>query len=176
MWFKKEFSICLIEFEAWQEACSIQEGQKTIKQQKNAVLISKDMTCELYISLFGELVVMTISPQVLLKCYTSAMSMWYRDFSTMSMTFNRCSCTITSLAVLTLCTRNSRIMPCNTGMISTDGKFATYCLLLRNVEFHSEPIWYTSIIVISSKLSSGYHNRYIICEKHLSMECAEVSN
>ena len=32
MWFKRELSICLIEFEAWWQAFGVQEIRRTIKQ------------------------------------------------------------------------------------------------------------------------------------------------
>jgi len=83
---------------------------------------------------------------------------------------------MTCLLILNICKRHCCILRFKSVMILSLQKFSTYCPLLINGMIHPDPIFYTSSIVRRSHFSAPYHNRYIIWEKPMSAECAEVSN
>jgi len=124
----------------------------------------------------GELILLTISPPRFLNGYILAMSKRHIDLSIKSITFRRCSSTMTGVPVLTIWWRHCCILPFKTATILTLQQFSTYYLIPIHGEILSKPIVYASSIVRTSHYSAPYHNRYIIWEKLMSAECAEVSN
>jgi len=83
---------------------------------------------------------------------------------------------MTGVPVLTIWRRHYHILHSKAGMILTRQKFPTYCPLPICGEVHAEPIFCVSKQFGTSPLSALYHSSYIIREKRMSAECAEVSN
>jgi len=98
--------------------------------------------------------------------------MWKRhiDLPTKSITFNRCWIT------MTIWKRHSHMLPCKAATILTLQKFSTYYPLPINGEIILEPILYASTIARTSHSSAPCHHTYIIWERLMSAECAEVWN
>jgi len=83
---------------------------------------------------------------------------------------------MTGVPVLTIWWRHCCILPFKTAMILTLQQFSTYYPIPIHGKILSKPIVYASSVVRTSHYSAPYHNRYIIWEKLMSAECAEVSN
>jgi len=134
------------------------------------------MVQAMYHSQFGEWVLATISPQIFLNSFLSAMWKRHINLPTKSITLNWCSSTMTCIPVLTIWRRHCCIFPYNTCTMLTLTRFLTYYPVLTHGEILAEPILCASSIVKKSHFSTTYHNKYIILEKLMSIECAEVSN
>jgi len=97
------------------------------------------------------------------------------DVHRILITFDRGSITITGLPVLTIWKWHSHILLCKADMVLTLQMISTDYLLPIHHKILAELIIYPSRIVRTIHLSAPYHNRYIIWEKLMSTECAEVS-
>ena len=104
------------------------------------------------------------------------MSKRHIDLPTKSITFDRCSSTMTGLPVLTIWKRQSHIMPCKAGIIMLLQKFSTYYSLLMNGEILAESILHVSSNLRTSDYSAPCHHGYIMWDTLMSVECVEVSN
>ena len=126
-------------------------------------------------SQFGEWVLVTISPAIFQNGYI--LGMWKRhiDLPTKSISFYRCSSSMTGLPVLTIWMRHSHILPCMAGTILTLQKFSTNYPLPINGEKLVETIFYASSILKMSHFSALCNHRYIIWMKVMSVEFAEAS-
>jgi len=169
MQFKKEFSIRLIEFDALWDKIGIQALWKAIEQ------------CVIHFGYPKIHLVSHISEPIWRMGsgdnFTTDISEWrHIDLATKSITFDRCSSTMTIVPVLTLWRRRCHILHSKAGMIMTLQKFSTNCPLPIHYEVHGEPICHVSKQLRTSPLSTLYYSRYIITEKCMSAECAEVSN
>jgi len=129
-----------------------------------------------YQSQLGEWIAATIPLPIFLNGYILAMWTRHIDLPTMSMTFNRCSNTMTCLPVLPIWRRHCHILPFKAGTILTVREFSTYRQLPRKSEIHAKPIFYATTIVRKCHFSAPYHNRNIMWSKLMSAACAEVSN
>jgi len=118
----------------------------------------------------GEWVLVKISPLRVLKGYISPT--WKReiDLATKSIILDRCSSTMTKWR------RHYHILPSKAATTLTLQKFWTDCLPLINGEVHAEHICSVPKQFRTCPLSTLYHSRYNIWEKHMSVECADVSN
>jgi len=176
MRFREEFSIRLVEFEAWWQAISVQELRKTIEQRVIHFGYPK-MHLMSHISESirrmgsGDNFTTDISERLHIGNVKR-----HIDLPTKSITFNRCSNTMTGVPDLTIWSRHCQILPFKAGTILTLPKFSTNYQLPINGETRAEPIFYASTIVRKSHFSALYHNRYIIREKLMSAACAEASN
>jgi len=130
----------------------------------------------IYRSQFGESVPVTILPLIFLNGYISPKWKRHIDLGTKSITFDRCSSTMTRVPVLTIWRKHCHILHSKADTILTLQKLSTYCLLPINGEVHAEPIFYVCKQFRIRPLSALDHSKYIIWEKHMSGECAEVSN
>jgi hypothetical protein len=83
---------------------------------------------------------------------------------------------MTGVPVLTIWWRHYHTLHSKAGTILTWQKFLIYCPLPTCGEVHAEPIFYVSKQLRTSPLSALYHSSYIIREKPMSAECADVSN
>jgi len=142
-------------------------------------LISDIQRCILsaiYHSQLGEWILVTILPLIFLNGYISPM--WKRkiNLAPTPIESNGCSSTMTGVLVLTIWRRHCHILHSKAGTILTLQRFSKYFPLLINGEVHAEPICYVSRPFRMSPLFALYHSRYIIWEKPMSAECAEVSN
>jgi len=80
---------------------------------------------------------------------------------TNSITFDKCSITVTGVPVVTIWRSPRRILPSKAGKILTLHKFSINFLQLINSKILAEPVIYSSSIVRKSHNSALYHNRYI---------------
>jgi len=129
----------------------------------------------MYQSQSGESVPVTVSPPIFLNGYISRTWKKHIDHAAMSITFDRCSSTMTGVPVLTTWRRHRHILHSKSGTILTLDKISNNCPLLINGEVQAEPICYISKQFRASPLSALYQSRYIIWEKRMSAECADVS-
>jgi hypothetical protein len=83
---------------------------------------------------------------------------------------------MTSVPVSTIWRKQYHILYSKAGTILTLQKVSTFCLLQIHWEVHTEPIWYVFTQLRTSPISALYHSQYIVCEKCVSVECAEVSS
>jgi len=95
---------------------------------------------------------------------------------TQSITFDRCSSTITSLPALTIWETHYRIWPSKAATILAGQRFSTFSLLPINGETLAEAICYASNIVRICNFSTLCHCKYTIWDKPRSEVSAEVSN
>jgi hypothetical protein len=118
----------------------------------------------------------TISPLIFEKGYTLPKWKMHIDLATKSITYNRCLSIVTGVQDLTIWRLLWQILHSKAGMILALQKFATYYLLPINSKAHTEPIRNICKQFWSSPISAPDHSRYIIWAKHISAECAAVSN
>ena len=175
MWFKKEFSIHLIEFDAWWKAIGIQKVSKTIKQQVIHFGYPRCIFWVICQSWFCESVLLTISAPIFLNSYISAIRKRWIDLPTKPMTLDWCSSTMTGVLVLTKWRRHCHNLPIKAGMLLTQQKLWTYYPLPINEKILAQPTFYASSIVRKSHFFAQYHNRYIMWDNPRSTECTEVS-
>jgi len=109
------------------------------------------------------------------QLYNTNVKKVYRS-SNKSTTSDRCLTIMTGVPVLTIWRRHCPILHSKAGMRLTLQKISTYCPLLRYNKVHPDPICYVSKQFRMSPLVMPYCSRYIIWEKHMSAEFAEVSN
>jgi len=148
------------------------------KPLNNTLYVSDIQRCILwamYVTQFGQYVLVTISPTIFLNGYL--LPMWKRhiNLATKSITFNRCLNIMTGVPVLTIWRRHSHILHSKVGKILTLQIYSTYCLLLIDSHVHPEPICYNSKQFRRSTFSAQYHSRHIIWEKWISAVCAVAS-
>ena len=148
------------------------------KQLNSASYILQIQTCILkaiYQGRFGKWVLVTISSQIVLNSWISAIWMRHVNHLTKSNRFDICSSIMTSVLVLTILRRHCHILSFKAGMILTLQQSSNYYVLLINSKMHAEPCLYASSIVKTSHFPTLYQTRYIIWETLMFAKCAEVS-
>jgi len=119
---------------------------------------------------------MTISRPRFRKGYISVMWNRYIDLQIKPITFNRWSNKMTGVPVLTIWRRHCLILPFMIGTILTPERFSPYYQVPIISKILAEPVLYDSSILRKSHFSAQYYNSYIMWEKPMSAECAEVSS
>jgi len=149
---------------------------KSLDSTESISDIFRGILWAIYQSHFAEWVAVTVSLLVLRNGCISPKWKRYINQATKSISFDKCLGIMTGVPILTVWWRHCHILHSKAGMMLTLPKFSTYHLLPRNIEEYTEPICYISKQFKTSPLAALYHSRYIIWEKHISAECAEVSN
>jgi len=174
--FKKELSICLIEFEVWWNAIRVQEFRKTIEHRVinfgyPEMHFASHISESIRQMSSGNNSTTDISDRLHIGNVKRQINVQIK-----SITLDRCSSTMTSVPVSTIWRRHCPILLCKGGTILTGQKFSTYHMLPLNGEILAEPMFKTSRIVRKGYFSAPCHDRYIILQKPMSAACAEVSN
>jgi len=174
--FNQECSICSIEFEAWWETIGIRRSTKPFNNVWYIPDIQRCILWAIYHSQFGAWVSVSILPLIFLNGYISPTWKSHIHLATTSITFDRCSRTMTSIPVLNIWTTHCHILHSKAGTILNLQMVSIDCPLPINGEVHTEAICYISQHLRTSPLSTLYHSRYTIWEKLMSAKCAKVLN
>ena len=174
--FKKEFSIRVTEFEAWWETIDIQALQKTIKQHVIHFGYPK-MHLVSHISesirRMGSGDIFT--PDIFERLHIANVKQGYQSHNKVDYIGQmfKHNDQVTGRDYME---RHCHILHSKTSTILTQQEFSTFCALSINGEVHAEPICYVAKQFRMSPLSALSHSRYIIEDKCMSTEWAEVSN
>jgi len=127
-------------------------------------------------SQYDEPVLESISPLILLNSNSSAM--WMRDINppTNWITSHGCSSIIAIVLVMFIRCRHCHVLHSKNGTIFTLPTLSTNNQIPMLCGIHEEPIFSAFSIVRKSYTSTPCHNSFLIWEKHMFVECANVPN